>query len=108
MIEIQELRALRGPNRYAKHTSVFMVLNINDYEQLPSDKIEGFTERLLKLMPTLDQHGCSVGEPGGFIQRLKRGTWAGHIIEHIALELQCLAGMEVGFGKTFSTDHDGV
>ena len=108
MIEIKELRALRGPNRYTKNTSIFMVLDIKDFEQRPSDKMAGFTDRLLKLIPTLDQHGCSIGGPGGFIQRLQTGTWAGHIIEHIAIELQCLAGMEVGFGKTFCTEQEGV
>ncbi|MDH5718230.1 MAG: cyanophycin synthetase [Spirochaetia bacterium] len=108
MIEMKELRALRGPNRYSHHTSIFMVLDIKDYEQRPSDKIPGFTERLLEILPTLREHECSIGAPGGFVQRLNNGTWAGHIIEHIALELQCLAGMEVSFGKTFGTSIEGV
>ncbi len=108
MIEIKELRALRGPNRHTRHTAIFMVLDINAYESLPSDKIEGFTDRLLTLIPTLQEHTCSIGKPGGFVQRLERGTWAGHIIEHIALELQCLAGMEVGYGKTLNTSKKGI
>ncbi len=108
MIEIKELRALRGPNRYTRNTAIFMVLDINDYEEKPSDVIEGFSERLLELIPSLQQHGCSIGEPGGFVTRLKRGTWAGHIIEHIAIELQCLAGIEVGYGKTFTTLEKGI
>jgi cyanophycin synthetase len=108
MIEIKELRALRGPNRHTRHTAIFMVLDIKDYEDLPSDKIDGFSDRLLTLMPTLQEHGCSIGKPGGFIQRLERGTWAGHIIEHIAIELQCLAGMSVGYGKTMDTSQRGV
>lgn len=108
MIEIKELRALRGPNRYTRHTSIFMVLDIKDFEQRPSDEIPELADRLLKLIPTLDQHGCSIGSPGGFIKRLRRGTWAGHIIEHIAIELQCLAGMEVSFGKTFCTELEGI
>jgi len=107
MIEIKELRALRGPNRYTRHTSIFMVLDIKDYEKQPSDKIKGFSDRLIKLIPTLQDHGCSIGGAGGFIKRLKTGTWAGHIIEHIAIELQCLAGIEVGYGKTFCTQKDG-
>lgn len=108
MIEIKELRALRGPNRHTRHTAIFMVLDIDDYENLPSDKMDGFSDRLLTLMPTLQEHGCSIGKPGGFIQRLERGTWAGHIIEHIAIELQCLAGMSVGFGKTLDTSQRGI
>lgn len=108
MIEIKELRALRGPNRHSRKPSIFMVLDIKDYESRPSDKIEGFTERLVKLIPTLQEHGCSIGKPGGFIQRLENGTWAGHIIEHIAIELQCLAGMDVSYGKTLTTLEEGV
>jgi cyanophycin synthetase len=108
MIEIKELRALRGPNRHSRHPSIFMVLDIQVYESRPSDKIKGFSDRLVALMPTLQTHGCSIGKPGGFIQRLRNGTWAGHIIEHIAIELQCLAGMEVGYGKTLNTSKKGV
>ena len=85
-----------------------MVLDIQEYEERPSDQIEGFSSRLVELMPTLREHGCSIGKPDGFIQRLQNGTWAGHIVEHIAIELQCLAGMEVGFGKTRGTSIDGV
>ncbi|SDU05884.1 cyanophycin synthetase [Desulfobacula phenolica] len=108
MITIKELRALRGPNRHTRHTAIFMVLDINEYESRPSDKIKGFSDRLLTLIPTLQSHGCSIGKPGGFIQRLQNGTWAGHIIEHIAIELQCLAGMEVGYGKSLSTPQKGT
>ena len=108
MIEIKELRALRGPNRHTRHTAIFMVLDINEYESRPSDKIKGFSDRLLTLIPTFQEHGCSIGKPGGFIQRLQTGTWAGHIIEHIAIELQCLAGMEVGYGKTLNTSKKGI
>ena len=108
MIEIKELRALRGPNRHTRHPVIFMVLDIKEYESRPSDKIEGFSDRLVTLIPTFQEHGCSIGKPGGFIQRLQNGTWAGHIIEHIAIELQCLAGMEVGYGKTLDTSKKGI
>ena len=108
MIEIKEIRALRGPNRYTRHPAIFMVLDIKEYEDRPSDKIEGFSDRLVTIIPTLQEHGCSIGKPGGFIQRLQNGTWAGHIIEHIAIELQCLAGMEVGYGKTLDTSKKGI
>lgn len=108
MIEIKELRALRGPNRHSRHPSIFMVLDIKEFEERPSNEIEGFTDRLVDLIPSLQEHGCSIGKPGGFIQRLKEGTWAGHIIEHIAIELQCLAGMEVKYGKTLDTMQKGI
>jgi cyanophycin synthetase len=108
MIDILELRALRGPNRYTRHSAIFMVLDIKEYESRPSDTIKGFSDRLTALMPTLHEHECSIGKPGGFIQRLENGTWAGHIIEHIAIELQCLSGMAVGYGKTLGTSRKGV
>jgi cyanophycin synthetase len=60
------------------------------------------------VMPSLLSHGCSYGEEGGFLKRVKRGTWAGHIIEHFALELQTLAGMDVGYGRTRETSERGV
>ena len=106
-MKILEQRALRGPNRYSRFPTIFMLLDIGEYEERPSDTLPGFADRLVQLIPTLCEHQCSVGEPGGFIQRLHRGTWAGHIIEHIALECQCLAGMEVGFGKTYDTSQKG-
>ncbi|MGB5687523.1 MAG: cyanophycin synthetase [Candidatus Electrothrix sp.] len=107
MIEIKELRALHGPNRHTRHSAISMVLDIKEYENRPSDKIDGFSDRLLHLIPSFQKHECSIGKPGGFIQRLENGTWAGHIIEHIAIELQCLAGMEVGYGKTLCTAKKG-
>ncbi|MDA3822456.1 MAG: cyanophycin synthetase [Bacteroidales bacterium] len=108
MIEIKELRALRGPNRHTRHKAIFMVLDIKEYENRPSNTIDGFSERLVSFLPTLQEHGCSIGKPGGFIQRLQTGTWAGHIVEHIAIELQCLSGMEVGYGKTLNTSEKGI
>ncbi|MEX2530075.1 MAG: cyanophycin synthetase [Gemmatimonadota bacterium] len=107
-MNILEHRALRGPNRYSRHVTIFLLLDIGELETRPSDEIPGLTDRLVELLPSLYSHRCSVGEPGGFIQRLRRGTWAGHIVEHVAIELQCLAGMEVGFGKTIGTSREGV
>lgn len=107
-MNVLEHRALRGPNRYSRYPAIFMLLDLGELEERPSDQIDGFTDRLVELIPSLHSHRCSIGEPGGFIQRLRRGTWAGHIVEHVALELQVLAGMEVGFGKTMSTAEHGV
>ncbi|MDA1015305.1 MAG: cyanophycin synthetase [Planctomycetota bacterium] len=107
-MKILEHRALRGPNRYSRYPTIFMLLDIGEFEEQPSDTLPGFPDRLIQLIPTLYSHECSVGEPGGFLQRLRRGTWAGHIVEHISLELQCLAGMDVGFGKTYDTFEKGI
>lgn len=107
-MRILEHRALRGPNRFSRYPTIFMLLDLGEMEERPTDTIPGFPERLVELLPSLQSHRCSVGEPGGFIQRLHRGTWAGHVVEHVAIELQCLAGMEVGFGKTRGTSESGV
>lgn len=107
-MNILEHRALRGPNRYSRYPAIFMLLDLGELEERPSDTIDGFTDRLVELLPSLHSHRCSIGEPGGFIVRLRRGTWAGHIVEHVALELQSLAGMDVGFGKTLGTSERGV
>ena len=87
---------------------IHFVLDLGDFEQHPSDSLEGFTDALVALVPSIEEHKCSVGERGGFIQRLRRGTWMGHVVEHVALELQSLAGNPVKFGKTRATDRDGV
>lgn len=109
-MEILEIRILRGPNYWSGYWKklVIMRLDIGDYEQKPSDKIEGFYDRIVEVMPSLESHGCSYGEPGGFLRRVKEGTWAGHIIEHLALELQTLAGMDTGYGRTRETSEPGI
>lgn len=109
-MKILEIRALRGANYWSNRWRklIVMKLDIEDYEEKPSDKITGFNERLRELMPSLQSHTCSYGYEGGFLQRVEEGTWAGHIIEHIALELQTLAGMETGFGRTRQTESDGI
>jgi cyanophycin synthetase len=75
-------------------------LDIGAFEDFPSHTLPGFTQRLTQWLPGLSQHRCGVGEPGGFLLRLDEGTWIGHILEHVVLELQSLAGMRTGFGKT--------
>src|SRR5690606_28656614 len=74
----------------------------------PTDKIDGFRKRIEELIPTLIEHRCSEGVRGGFFQRIERGTWMGHVIEHIALEIQTLAGMDTGVGRTRETKTPGV
>ncbi len=107
-MKLIEHRALRGPNRYSLYPTILALVDIGELEDQPSDTIAGFPDRLVERLPSLYAHRCSLGTVGGFITRLHRGTWAGHIVEHVAIELQCLAGMEVGFGKTLGTPDRGI
>ena len=109
-MKIREINAMRGPNYWSvrRHKLIVMVLDLEEMEELPSNKIDGFYDRLKAMFPTMYEHRCSVGEPGGFFQRVEEGTWMGHIIEHIALEIQTLAGMDVGFGRTRGYGEPGV
>ncbi|MBB3190388.1 cyanophycin synthetase [Halomonas cerina] len=107
-MNILEHRALRGPNYYSRYLVIFMRLDIGELEERPSDTVPGIVERLLGLLPTLQEHRCSVGRPGGFVERLVRGTWAGHVVEHVAIELQNLIGFSVGYGKTIDSYEPGI
>ncbi len=102
-----ETRVLRGPNYWAREPVIRMLVDLGVLEDYPSNKIPGFTDALVALMPTLEDHACSLGRRGGFISRLREGTWAGHIAEHVALELQNLAGTDVRHGKTRSAGVPG-
>lgn len=101
---------MRGPNYWSirRHKLIVMVLDLEELEDYPTNKIEGFQTRLEAMFPSMYAHRCSVGEPGGFFQRVAEGTWMGHVIEHIALEIQTLAGMETGFGRTRGYGEPGV
>ena len=109
-MRIREINAMRGPNYWSvrRHKLIVMVLDLEEMEELPSNKIEGFSDRLKTMFPSMYSHRCSVGEPGGFFQRVEEGTWMGHIIEHIALEIQTLADMDTGFGRTRDYGEKGV
>jgi cyanophycin synthetase len=109
-MHIREINAMRGPNYWSvrRHQLIVMVLDLEDMEERPSNMVPGFYDRLVTLFPTMYSHRCSVGTEGGFFERVKEGTWMGHIIEHIALELQTMAGMEVGFGRTRGYGEPGV
>ncbi|MGL5945451.1 MAG: cyanophycin synthetase family protein, partial [Sediminibacterium sp.] len=108
-MRIEEIKVLKGPNYWSirRNKLIQMKLNLEELEQRPTNTIEGFRKRLETLFPSLYSHRCSVGEPGGFFQRVDEGTWMGHVIEHIALELQTLAGMDTGFGRTRGSGEDG-
>ena len=104
-MKILEIKVLRGPNYWSiRRTKLIqMKIDLEEMEQRPTNSISGFRERLEKMFPSLYDHRCSVGTPGGFFQRVDEGTWMGHVIEHVALELQTMAGMDCGFGRTRST-----
>ena len=110
-MQILEMKVLRGPNYWSVRRSklIQVKLDLEKLEESPTNKIPGFRERLEKLIPSLYEHRCSENKPGGFFHRVEQGTWMGHVIEHIALEIQTLAGMDTGFGRTRSTgEKDGV
>jgi cyanophycin synthetase len=107
-MEFLNILPLRGPNIWTYRPVIEVWLDIGSLEESPSNTIPGFYERLTAWMPTLKEHRCGVGEPGGFLERLREGTWPGHILEHVTIELQNLAGMQCGFGKARSTGVRGV
>jgi cyanophycin synthetase len=107
-MEFLNILPLRGPNIWTYRPVIEVWLDIGILEESPSNTIPGFYERLTAWMPTLAEHRCGVGEPGGFLERLREGTWPGHILEHVTIELQNLAGMQCGFGKARSTGVRGV
>jgi len=107
-IEIFDVMSLRGPNMWTYRPVLEAWVDIGELEDFPSNTIPGFYERLSTWLPTLIEHRCSPGVRGGFLQRLKEGTWPGHILEHVTLELQNLAGMPGGFGKARETPVRGV
>lgn len=109
-MRILETKALRGPNYWSGYRKklIVMRLDLEDFEQKPTDKLDGFTARLRDVMPSLVDHGCSYQKQGGFLRRVEEGTWAGHVVEHLALELQTLAGMDTGYGRTRETEQKGV
>ena len=109
-MKIDKIQALRGPNIWSvqRKKLIQMRLDLEEMEERPTNKIEGFRERIEAMFPTMIEHRCSEGVRGGFFSRIDRGTWMGHVIEHIALEIQTLAGMETGFGRTRETKTPGV
>lgn len=107
-IQILRLFALHGPNIWTYRPCVEAWVDIGELEDCPSNTLPGFTDRLIAWLPGLWEHRCSEGCHGGFIQRLREGTWPAHIMEHVAIELQTRAGMKVGFGKARSTSQRGV
>jgi cyanophycin synthetase len=107
-VTIQKVRALNGPNLYAYFRVLQIVIDVGPYEERSSETFPGFTERLVAYLPGLEKHECNLGRPGGFIERLQRGTYLAHICEHLAIELQNLMGFPVSFGRARGTGKRGV
>lgn len=109
-MKILGIQVLRGPNIWSitRKKLIQMRLDLEELEQQPTNLIPGFAERIEALLPSLYTHRCSIGAPGGLFKRIQEGTWMGHVIEHIALEIQTLAGMDTGFGRTRQTKTEGI
>ena len=107
-IKFLEIKHLNGPNMWTYYPALEATVDIGELEDFPSDKIPGFYERLSEWLPSLIEHRCSYEERGGFLRRVKDGTWPCHILEHVTLELQNLAGMRGGFGRARETSVRGV
>ncbi|MGH2415570.1 MAG: cyanophycin synthetase family protein, partial [Microcystaceae cyanobacterium] len=109
-MKILRTLTLRGPNYWSirRNKLIVMRLDLEELAEKPSNEIPGFYEGLVDLLPSLIEHFCSRGYRGGFLERVREGTYMGHIIEHVALELEELAGMSVGFGRTRETSTPGV
>jgi cyanophycin synthetase len=107
-LRVTRLRALRGPNYWRLAPVIACDVRLGALESVNSAEVPGFNDRLLAALPSLCEHPCTLGTPGGFIERLERGTHIPHILEHVALDLQNLAGSDVGFGRVVPSGDAGV
>ena len=107
-LDIREIHLLRGPNIWANYPVLEAWVDLGSLKDTGSDEVPGFNERLKAWLPGMIEHRCSVGERGGFFQRLERGTYPAHILEHVTLELQTMAGHALGFGKARETCVEGL
>ncbi|MEI6257749.1 MAG: cyanophycin synthetase [Planctomycetota bacterium] len=107
-LEITSLRVLRGPNQWASFPVLEARVALGQLEDFPSHTLPGFNDRIMAWLPTMIEHRCSIGERGGFFERLCTGTWMGHVLEHVTLELQSLAGTPVGYGRARESNQRGV
>lgn len=107
-MEIIDIAVYTGKNVYSYYPVIKLTLDLGEYKDKTTDQLALFTDRLLSMLPTLREHHCSRSAPGGFVQRMQEGTYLGHVVEHIILELQSLAGFKVTYGKTRSTDAPAI
>ncbi len=107
-IRLLETLVLKGPNYWSYRPCIWMRIDIGRYEERPTNKLPGFYERLTKLLPSLGEHFCSEGHKGGFLDRVREGTWLGHVAEHVTIDLQNRIGIPVSFGRTRQSNEPGV
>jgi len=107
-LKLIKIQALHGANYFSAEQVIYLRISLGIYDEVYTNAIEGFYEKLKNKLPSLYDHFCSIGEPGGFFKRVKDGTLLGHVIEHVSIEMQTLAGMDVGYGKTRSTLEQGT
>jgi cyanophycin synthetase len=107
-MEFEKIVALRGPNIWAKSPVIEAWVELGDLKDSPSNEMPGFNDRLMAWLPEMIEHRCSVGERGGFFERLRQGTYLAHIMEHVTLELQNRAGTELGYGRARETSKEGL
>jgi len=107
-IIFRKIVPLRGPNVWTYRPVLEAWVDIGELEDFPSNRIPGYYERLKAMLPSLIEHRCSYEERGGFLRRVEEGTWPAHILEHVTLELQNLAGLPGGFGRARETSERGV
>src|SRR4051794_12445373 len=107
-MKILEIRTVSGPNVYSHDPVLIMKLDLQELNEVETCQMPGFTERLLSCLPGVKEHHCGLGYPGGFVERLRGGTYFGHVVEHVALELTDAAGIPVNRGKTVSSAERGV
>jgi cyanophycin synthetase len=107
-MQIRALKRLLGPSIWANYPVLEAWVDLGKYEDFPSNTLPGFNEKLMRWLPTMVEHRCTIGDRGGFFQRLETGTWLGHVLEHVTLELQSLAHAPVGFGRARETSERGV
>jgi len=107
-MQISALKRLVGPSIWANYPVLEAWVDLGKYEDFPSNTLPGFNEKLMRWLPTMVEHRCSIGERGGFFQRMETGTWLGHVLEHVTLEIQSLAHLAVGYGRARETSDRGV
>lgn len=107
-LTIRSTRVYRGPNYWSYDPAIHLVVDLGALEDHPTHVVPGFVDELLRLLPEVGDHSCSRRKKGGFAERLREGTWMGHVAEHVALQLQRMTGAEIGRGKTRGTGEPGV
>jgi cyanophycin synthetase len=107
-VEFRKVLALRGPNIWANSPVIEAWVDLKHLKDTASNSVPGFNDRLMSWLPSMIEHECSEGHRGGFFVRLREGTYPAHILEHVTLELQCLAGTPVGYGRARETSEEGV